>query len=1485
MSIYKELSYDQEIDEVKGIQFSVLGPEEILKRSAVHVTKPDAYNGVEPVVGGLFDPRMGVLDHNQVCRTCEQKNIFCPGHFGHVNLARPVYHALFFDIVRKLLRCVCYRCSRIMVSPINAAPEFLEQARAIQAKKISMQKRWDAMYELCTKPKIHRCGDDGGPGCGARQPSRYQKENILRIVAIWKETDKSKAVEDINQRREMTPEEALRIFQRISVADMEALGFSPQWNRPEWMITTVMAVPPPAVRPSVTNENGMRCEDDLTHKLSDIIKANDQLQTKIDKGLPEEALANFHQLLQYHVATLLDNQIPGLPVAQQRNGRRLKSIADRLKRKEGRIRGNLNGKRVDQSARTVITPDPYISIDELGVPILIAMNQTHPETVNDYNIEEMRRLVLNGPDKFPGAKHIRKHSDGRTITLKYADKEKHSADLENGDIVDRHLRDGDYILFNRQPSLHKMSMMTHKVRVMPWKTFRLNVLAASPYNADFDGDEMNSHSSQSIQTMCELMDFTAIPYHILGPKDGKPIIGIVQDTALGMYRLTKDDVRISDKVMANLQMVNSYFDGTLPPQGEDYGYDGRDAFSMILPPGLYLQSANKQGKVQIKNGKLLAGTLDKGVYNKGLTSMVFHDYGPFETRRFLDNTQRLACRWLMTAGFSVGISDLVVDDKTKTKLTDDINKMKAGVYKKIGDVRNGKMENLSIYSNQEYFEVQISNILNEATKAGDTVLDTINDNTNRMLNMVKSGSKGSYINVAQMIACLGQQNVDSKRIPYGFTDRTLPHYTKYDDGPEARGFVESNFIGGLTPQEVFFHAMGGREGLIDTAVKTSDTGYLQRRLVKAMEDCKIYYDNTVRNATGALVQFMYGEDGMEGTKVEGQQLPYIRSTVLELEAEHLLRKEDHLQLRLTPAAWDGLDAAWPTRCREHFNKVLEDREFIITKVFKNEVNDQISFPIPFARLVNIAAQRTIEGGLDKLPTALSPSYILDAIDRLSQSLYVSHRKEALPFLDILLRAYLSPKVLIFKHHLPQSAFDWICTEVERYFKEAIAQPGEMVGIIAAQSIGEPATQLTLNTFHLSGTASASKATRGVPRLKELLSVSKNIKVPTLIIYMRPEIASNKERSAEVLNSLEISRLNNILEYTEIYWDPAGETGFDTGISADDDMIGIYRAFAEAQPVRCNATSPWVLRMELNREKMHRVGLTMMDIYMKIFNTYGNQLECMFADDNTNNLIFRIRLTDMNKDIDNDDAVAALKAVEWNIVNHMLLKGMTGINKVSMREVKLERYDQAEKAFKQKSEWVLDTDGSNLLDILADKSIDPTRTISNDIWEIYQVLGVEAARYALYMEIHEVIKESSVNYRHIAMLVDTITNRGALMPIDRHGINRGDVGPLAKSSFEETTDMLINASIFSEYDRINGVSANIMLGQLPPCGTGDSDILLDEERYIQLLKDVKHKRVRGPLESVEEAEDFDPCSGSAIGFTYEMPPALEGKLEAPKVVWV
>ena len=1092
----------------------------------------------------------------------------------------------------------------------------------------------------------------------------------------------------------------------------------------------------------------------------------------------------------------------------------------------------------------------------------------------------MRKLIMNGADNWPGAKYIKKPNT--TINLKYSkDLETIAKELKNGDIVHRHLSNGDYVLFNRQPSLHKMSMMCHKVVIMPYQTFRLNVLDTPPYNADFDGDEMNLHCPQSIQTMNELMDIAAVPYMILAPRDGKPIIEVVQDTLVGSYRLTKDYTEIHDKTMANIQMVNSYFTGTLPKPKNKYCYSGKEAYSQILPPSLFINRKNKKDeKVIINNSVLECGNLDKNVFHgisTGLIPVIYHDYGPFEVRKFLDNTQRLVCRWLLTSGFSVGISDLVTDKTTDDNLKNKIKEMQTKAYNKLDQIRRGTFINNSIFNNEDYIERELIGILNETTsEVGKIGFAQIEEKTNRMINMVKSGSKGKEINISQMIVCVGQQNVDGKRITYGFTDRTLPHFTKYDDGPEARGFVKNSFISGLKPHEVFFHAMGGREGLIDTAVKTSETGYIQRRLVKAMEDSKIHYDNTVRTADGTIIQYIYGEDGMDGCKIEVQIIDSIYKNNIELDLEYNLKKSDNIEIYVTEEVLKSIDKDTYNRCNEHFEKIIEDKLFLIKKIFNYEKKNVINYPIPFRRIITTAQNRLLSINIEAVKTDLSPDYVLDNINKLEKKLFIKNLNQGMRFLHILLRLYLNPKKLIFHYHFTKEIFDYIVLQITEYFNQAIAQPGEMVGIVAAQTIGELGTQMTLDSFHVSGTAAAVKATSGVPRLKEILSATKKTKTPTLIIYMKndiscvvnpiknsngdfndPRIDATKDHAMNIKNSIEITKLSDILEYSEIYWDN-GEY-YETNIKEDQGIMNIYKEFEELNGTSCRArsSSPWVLRLVFNKQKMVSYKLKMIDIYTKLNAAYDKYIDCVYSDDNAEECVFRIKLTDVA--LKDGDEIATIKAIEHNIVHQILLKGYKGIKKVSLNKKKYTRYNDDTNNFDDILEWVLDTDGTNLIELLANPNIDSTRTISNDIREIYDTLGIEAARNALYKELVAVTNEGSMNYRHMSLLIDTMTYKGQLMSIDRHGINRGDIGPLAKSSFEETTDMLINASIFAEYDKVNGVSANVMLGQQPPCGTGDSKILIDEEYMIELLNDINDKNPmnEGTLDTIVEiSEDVD-----------------------------
>ena len=455
---------------VIGIQFSLLSPEEIRKSSVAEINNRNTYMNNKPVIGGLFDPRMGVLEPGLICPTDGLDYMKTPGYHGHIELARPVFYIQYLNTIQKVLRCVCFKCSKLLIS----------KEKYKQALKLQGEARWKYVFALCNK--MGRCGEDTDDGCGCLQPTKIRKEGLASIFAEWK-TDNDGGEPIIIK---LTPEIVLKIFKRISDDDISFMGFSPLWSRPDWMVCQVMIVPPPAIRPSVKHDAQQRSEDDLSHILVNIIKTNKTLQEKIQANAPANVVDDWTMVLQYYVATQVDNKIPGVASVAQRSGRPLKSIKDRLNGKGGRMRGNLMAKRVDFSARSVITADPNISIKELGIPMKVAKNITKPVVVNSLNKNFLLALVRNGPDVYPGAKILDK-KNGESITLRYIDRD--SIVLEEGDIVHRHMMDGDAILFNRQPTLHRMSMMCHIARIMKrGDTFRMNVADTKPYNADFDGD-------------------------------------------------------------------------------------------------------------------------------------------------------------------------------------------------------------------------------------------------------------------------------------------------------------------------------------------------------------------------------------------------------------------------------------------------------------------------------------------------------------------------------------------------------------------------------------------------------------------------------------------------------------------------------------------------------------------------------------------------------------------------------------------------------------------------------------------------------------------------------------------------------------------------------------------------------------------------------------------------------------------------------------
>ena len=1827
-----------------GVQFSILSPEEIRKGSVAEITNRDTYVNNKPVIGGLFDPRMGVLDSGIICPTDGHNFINTPGYFGHIELAKPVFYIQYLSTILKIIRCVCIKCSKLLIDKTKY--EYL--------LKYNNEDRWANVFSFCNK--IKRCGEDTHDGCGCKQPAKLRNEGLATIIAEWDSAGSSEqenATTDTNKKMsiKMTPELVLKIFKRITDEDVNFMGFSPVLSRPDWMICQTMSVPPPAVRPSVKHDSQQRSEDDLTHIIINIIKANKTLQDKIQQNSNSAIIEDWATVLQYYVATMVDNKIPGVASVAQRSGRPLKSLKERLNGKTGRVRGNLMGKRVDFSARSVITPDPNVSIRELGIPLKIAKNLTKPIVVNSKNRKFLLSLVRNGPDKYPGA-NIYEKRNGESISLRYVDKD--SIILEDGDIVRRHVLDGDAVLFNRQPTLHRMSMMCHIAKIMNvGDTFRMNVADTKPYNADFDGDEMNLHLPQDDESECELRFLAAVPYQIISPANNKSIVGIFQDSLLGSYQFTRPNINFDQRTAMNLLMHLNNIDLSRI----DFSKSAISNFDILgqIFPEMSLKYRTKQfsdgedpatsnNVFEVNNGGYLRGQIDKGVLGdggKGLIQRIYNDYDVHTCSQFIDDLQNIITEYMKISSYSVGISDLIANLETNNRIIDAINSKKVEVRNLIDETHLGIFDNKTGKSNVEEFETRVNNILNKATMEVGKIGRNNLDKDNRFVIMVNAGSKGSDLNISQMISCLGQQNVDGRRIPYGYDSRTLPHFTKYDDSPNARGFVENSFISGLKPEEMFFHAMGGRVGLIDTAVKsvawetpiviiendqpiyinigewidnkldncsaidkskieyheernlelmnidtnnifipttdykgnitwgqitaltrhdpgdklyrittmggkevivtankslliwnsttreykeqfsadikvgdyvpstqklceppvirhystikpsfkldynngifiglklsnikkdkdndtyndeflekyigynnadveklnihipndayiapqefvkglltgyfsleaqindteivvmacskrlieginmlcnrfniygivekqqnsnytltisaqwaitfaecfylldnyknnqlnqlkqlnqlneikrnnhyvenihrvhndtvldkiveitvigtenhpkmydltipetfnfglanglqvrdTSSTGYIQRRLIKGMEDLMVHYDMTVRNNKNKIIQFKYGDDCFDPVKIETQQAPFLSMTNDEIyahfqpPADTTKTREVYTTLYTKPALARFKRQKTPTnaRCKEYIDYFIVARKEIVEKVFANTSNKSVNIPVGFAAIIN-----NVRGRQEKnLMIDITPLEVFSIIEECFKRLSYSHYIGENPLFKALFYFYLSPKELLMKHRLCKSSIELLLMFIERAYKQAIVAPGEMVGMISAQSIGEPTTQLTLNTFHHSGISSKSNVTRGVPRIEEILTLSDNPKAPSCTVFLPIAIQTKQEEVQSYINKLEYTKLRDIVDTMEICFDPAELA---TVVKEDEPLMRQYREFekmlddcgAVEQPIpSAKRKSKWIIRMTMNREKMLDKNVGMDDIHFAINNTYKNEVSCLYSDYNDDNLVFRMRLQTSASGaggkkkgtgviantgltpLDQSDEIYMLNNFQDDLLDNLILYGVKKISKVLLRKIADNMVEQ-DGQYKKQEIWVLDTVGSNLLDILALDFIDKTRTITNDIMEIYRVLGLEAARQAIKNEFTEVIEDSAyINDHHLNLLVDRMSCNNKLVSIFRHGINNDDIGPIAKASFEETPEIFLKAARHAELDMVKGVSANVMCGQEGYYGTSAFQIVLDINKMAELTVEQEHKTL--PDHSIEDIID-------------------------------
>ncbi len=832
---------------IDGIVFRVFSPKQIVGSASVKIITPELYDREGyPVDGGLIDTRLGVIDPGLRCKTCGGKLKECPGHFGYIELARPIIHINFVKQILDLLKSTCKFCQRVLISD-DHIKKYVGTIKQIGEEE-GFEVRRKKIKEIVAKVKLkEKC-----PHCGKKQ----NKIKVEKPYNFYEEDTK------------LTPIEVRARLEKLGDSDLEVFGLNPEIFRPEWAVLTVLPIPPVTMRPSITLESGERSEDDLTHKLGDVVRINQRLFENINAGAPEVIIEDLWDLLQYHITTYFDNEVSQIPPARHRGGQVLKTLTNRIKSKEGRIRHNLAGKRTNFSARTVISPDPMLKVNEVGVPKQMATNLTIPERVTEWNINYLRKFVENGSKKYPGANYIVR-PDGKRKAITKETKDEILDEFGIGFIVERHLMDGDIALFNRQPSLHRMSMMCHKVRVLPAKTLRLNPLVCAPYNADFDGDEMNLHIPQTEEARVEAEILMLVQTQIISPRYGLSIVGCIQDAITGNFLITSEELFSREEAVDLLYNAGVDDFSKLPDKKK---ITGKEFFSVLLPRGFNFNGKDKSGnKVKIVNGELKEGLMDKanlGQESGLMLRNIFEQYGEEFTAELLGKISKLGINMLLKRGFSVGINDIDLEKETKEEIAEVLRKAEEEISDLIKASKEGSLEPLPGLNLVETLELKILEVLNNArNSSGDIVLKETKESG--ILTMAKSGAKGNVLNISQMSGVVGQQALRGKRIEKGFSGRTLSYFKKGDLSSGARGFIKNNFKSGLLPYEFFFGAMTGRDSLMDTALRTPKSGYLYRRLSNAMQDLKVEYDNTVRDANKRIIQFSFGEDGLDVSKTEG----------------------------------------------------------------------------------------------------------------------------------------------------------------------------------------------------------------------------------------------------------------------------------------------------------------------------------------------------------------------------------------------------------------------------------------------------------------------------------------------------------------------------------------------------------------------------------------------------------------------------------------
>lgn len=1418
--------------DISRVEFYLMGSEDHEKSSACNIISKDLFSNDRPLDQGIYSLAMGTTSYSYRCKTCMATRDKCPGHFGSVQLKYPVTNPLFRTEVIRWLKLICHTCGEAL-------------------GKISD----DGLMKVSNaNGKVVVC-----KSCETKQPVIYKdpKEPIF----LMKKFDDKEETRIYN-------DEIEQILSRVSMETVKKINPNINYIPGVLMLRTVPAIPNNA-RPDVRKikGGGRSNNNDATTFLKNVVSTNEAvplLMTDEDKLANENALnlleITFSNMIKDPTGSIASSRIVG------GNGQALTSLSARLRGKEGRIRGNLEGKRIHYAGRSVISGDNNINIDEVGVPIAIAKVLQVPETVRPYNIDKLMTYFLNKNSTYPGCSKIIKADTGATY---FVESMRSDITLEYGDILYRDMVDGDNVAMNRAPSLLYSAISGHRAKILPnGDTFRLSVnVADTLYGGDFDGDAMSIYPPHSLISRNECAILSNLKRWFISYKDRSPAMGVYHDNLIGMFELTKEQTRI-DRFNSMQLLAQVEYDAYLHRFSEitSKSQSGNEIISLLLPEINFSKKAAfykaeyaefidykpSEIQVEIKRGKIISGRLDKKTLGQGVNDSLFHniynEYGVDAAINLLYNMQQVSTKYLMTRGYTINYDDIAI---------------KKDILKRINDITASIIHDSSILTKkyrkglitppigmtvEEFYEQEQIAILSPGDSFTKVVMESLDHENNNLCKLVESGTKGKPTNILQMSSSIGQLSIKGKRMrkSFGF-ERAIPYARRFHDEPEAVGFIPESLVTGISSLSAIAQQQDGRNGITTKALSTGITGYHNRKCNKSLESVIV---NNMRSTVkyDLNVQPLYGNDGIDIRKAS-----YVNFSIM-LASNEKFQKKFSTNLEDLPKPFQN--STNKSILEEEMQNLINLRSEYRSGFSKIEscnfkdtlISGQQVLPVNVARVLENVAYYHYDY-INESKSVLSPVEWKNHIAKIKKRLPYTHYNEMCEQNDIEIPEYIQVSFTlifmsidmdlcyknIFEKGIDHKLMQLISDKITFTYKKALVEYGTSIGMIASQCTSESMTQRILDSINVKSNAKGNFLTR----IKEVYGGKKTEQLgdPYMDIFVKEEFEDDIGTMQQIANEIEMMSLHTFTTRAQIFFESYKK------IVHPEYVAEIKDLFAPFEKHHVNQKPPqslikWCIRLELSHATLIEKTMQINTIYRKLLEQHPLAY-IVYTDDNAEKIIMRIY---MQKDMFKKDTTIDQSMVHEFLHTKLLktvIRGVDGINSATIfKEFVPRTIEQPDGSMKVIRKHIIRTSGTNLKEMLNHSMIDFVRTSSNSIMEIQELYGIHAARMKLIQCLRE-LSGTDINIKHYTLIADTLTFNGFVSNIEKSGLEESNIGnALLSMSFSHPIQKITEAALHNDESFVHtNISSSLMMGTTPDIGSNYNGIIMNEKFIAEQTQDV------------------------------------------------